>query len=68
MKFLKFKQFCENLTVSNTTGMGPTSFPESPGTLQGFSNQKTGSGDIPMSITNNKKRRKRKNLFKNLSI
>lgn len=52
----------ENITPGSIPGMGPVTFPDSPGSIDGFTSQSVGSGDIPMgtflSYEDYKKRKK----------
>jgi len=54
-------------TVGSVNGMGVVSFPGDPGSQSSFVSQKTGSGDIPFTLSKDlpkKKKKKRKNRFK----
>jgi hypothetical protein len=47
----------ENLQVGDIQGMGPITLPENPGSLDAFSSQKPGSGDIPYPLGKKKKKK-----------
>lgn len=48
----------ENLEPGSIPGMGAVEFPGDPGSLNAFSSQKHGSGDIPFQLKKKKKRLK----------
>ncbi len=50
-------------TVSSVNGMGASTLPGSPGTQSGFIDQKTGSGDIPVSLVKGKPKKKKNSSF-----
>lgn len=54
-KGLPYKKENESITPAEIHGMGSVSLPGNPGTTTSFDNQKVGSGDIPIPITNKKK-------------
>ncbi len=62
-----FKDFLEEnsatATVSSVNGMGAPALPGNPGTQQGFATQKTGSGDIPYTLTKGQPKKKKKSSF-----
>ena len=52
------KRLPENLEPGSIPGMGAIEFPEDPVSLNAFSSQKHGSGDIPFQLKKKKKRLK----------
>lgn len=55
-KGLPYKKENESVIPAEIPGMGEVSLPGNPGTTTNFDNQKVGSGDIPLPITNKKKK------------
>jgi hypothetical protein len=57
------KENSATATISSVNGMGSPSMPGNPGTQQSFVSQKTGSGDIPYTLTKGQPKKKKKSSF-----
>lgn len=62
-----FSEFIEEnssvATVGSVNGMGAPALPGNPGTQGEFVSQKTGSGDIPYTLTKGQPKKKKKSSF-----
>lgn len=59
------KENMTSATLGSVNGMGAPSFPGNPGSQEGFVTQKTGSGDIPYTLTKGNPKRRKKSSFLN---